>query len=248
MPPLGFRQWRDTFTGLAFFPALTLLPFVRSKVGFNLFQLGGVFTMTVLLLIFNSIGNFHVALPLVGGFGAREQSDALKYFAFVFLGVSLWERHKRWKGLLRGDRWHNYSHGVSWLEFLPLRQDLIYRIADPAAAWLCGACLRKLGINGLGLWIEFAAGCLYLVENYAHEKALERDLSMLDSLLESDITSATVSHFEGQGEGQAKARSLRETGGIATGADAGLEAQIAKRRKEAAARLDDDGNLAGVRA
>lgn len=232
---LRLKHMREGFTVLASFFAMTVTPPLRIRQGYNMLQPGAALVMTGVMLLFNALMNFQVAVPLIGRVGAHETSDALWYYAFAFLGFALWNRRARWKELLRGERWHSYSRGVSRLEsFVPLRQDLIYRIADPAAAFLGGALLRKLGVSALGLWFEIGGVCLYLVENYAYEIALDRDLAILDSLLESDVAAATAEHFTAQEEGQAKSRSIRDTGGIATGADAGLEAVIARRKKEAA--------------
>jgi hypothetical protein len=57
----------------------------------------------------------------------------------------------------------------------------------------------------------------------------------------------TAAHFAGQSNADAKVRNLKDTGGIPTGADSTLEAQIAKRKRDAASRKND-GDLAGVRS
>jgi hypothetical protein len=233
--PVRIRQMREFIIAVAYYIAITLTPVLRVKPGFNVLQPGAAFVMTAVMMLFNALMNFHLALPMIGRFGARQSSDGLWYYALLFLGFALWNRRARFKALVAGERWHTYSPGVSRLAaLLPVRQDLVYRIGEPVAAYLTGAVLRKLGINGLGLWFEIASVCVYLVENYAHERALERDLAILDSLLESEVTAATADHFTAQEEGQARSRPLSESGGIATGADPGLEAAIARRRKEAA--------------
>ena len=57
-------------------------------------------------------------------------------------------------------------------------------------------------MTGLGLWIEFSAFCFYLVENYAHDRALERDLGLFNSQLESKVAAETAAIFEGQDDGE----------------------------------------------
>ncbi len=61
------------------------------------------------------------------------------------------------------------------------------------------------------------------------------------SLIEAQAQSETAAHFEGHGN--IKARSLRDTGGIPTGADASLEAPIAKRKKA----TQSEGDVSEVR-
>ncbi len=242
-----FRRWREVATGLARFPALTLIIFMRMRCGFRLLSYASLFGTAFFLFLLNGIGNLHVAIPLAGRFGATNSTESLRNFALLFLALGLWQRHLRWRELLSGVLWHTRSRGVSYFEFLPLRLDWVYRFVDPILAFLGGMCIRKLGYNGLGLWIMFSALCLRIVEDYAHEKSLERECDIHDSLVENEVMAETAAHFAGQNNADVKVRSLKDTGGIPTGADATLEAQIAKRKRDAASRKND-GDLAGVRS
>ena len=76
-----------------------------------------------------------------------------------------------------------------------------------------------------------SAICWAIVEERVREISIEHGLDVSDSLVEARVQAETAEHFEGQGE--TRARSLSETGGIAAGIDTNLEAQII-RRKEAA--------------
>lgn len=246
--PTRIKQWRDGITALAYFVAITITPPLRSKQGFNVLQPGAAFVMTGIMLAFNALLNFSIALPFIGRLGAHETSDALKIYALFYLGYVLWNRRIRWKALRTGERWHSYSSGISRLEsVLSIRPDLVSRFADPIAAFLGGMFAKKLGLVSLGAWFEIGAVCLYIVENYAHERAVERDLAVLDALIESEVAGATAAHFEGQGDGPVRARSVRDTHGIQTGPDPELEAVIARRRRESAARSDEGLNATGVR-
>jgi hypothetical protein len=228
----SYRQWRDGITGLATLPARTVMLPLRKEMGYRQLTLGALVGTTCVLCGLNAIGNWHVSVPLLGNIGAAHQSESLRNYGLAFLGYGLWQRHRRWRDLLAGKLWHTRSRGVSYFEFLPIRQDLIYRNIDPAVSFLAGCVLRKVGFSRLGLWVIFSSVCWRLVEERVHEISLDRDLDVVDSLAESKVQAEAVAHFEGQGE--VKARSLADTGGIPTGADAGLEAQIAKRRREAA--------------
>jgi len=224
--PVRLRQMRDAGVAFAMFPALTIMLFLRTRLGFRVLSLGALFGTAFFLYVLNGIGNFHIALPLVGRFGAARPSESLRDFALLFLALGLWERRKRWKELLEGARWHTRSRGISRLEFLPIRTEWVYRYIDPAVAFTAGLCIKKAGFSGLGLWIMFGAICLRWVEEYSRDRQLELDLDSLDTLLESDVAGATVAHFEGE----SKSRSLRDTGGIPTGADAALSEAIAPRK------------------
>jgi hypothetical protein len=239
-------QWRLLAVGLASFPALTLMVFMRRKVGYRQLTLGALFGMALLLYVLNAIGNFHIGLPMVGNIGASSQSESLKYFALVFLLVGLWKRRLRWRGLLSGERWHTFSRGISYFEFLGIRLDKVYRFVDPGVGFLSGLVLQKLGITGLGLWVSFAAVCWVAVEGYSHERQLDNELTLMDTWLESEMHGHTVEHFEGQAEGQGSSRSLADTGGISTGADAALSAEIFRRRKQQP--VSEGGEYEGVEA
>jgi hypothetical protein len=236
----GMDKWRDTGTGIAVFGALPLMVFMHLKTGYRWLAPGRIIGISFFLFMINAIANFHLALPFIGMIGATHETRSLGYVAWVFPAYALWQRRQRLSDLRKGVRWHSFSPGVSYFEFLPLRTDLVYRFVDPGAALLFGLVLHKLGFTVLGLWICFSAGCLFIVGNHLYEKQLNRDLDTLDTGLEAEMQAAVVEHFEGEGQGTP--RSLKETGGIPTGADAGIEAEIAKRKREAAAkRAKGDG-------
>jgi hypothetical protein len=66
------------------------------------------------------------------------------------------------------------------------------------------------------------------------------ELDTIDSLLDADLQARSVEHFEKQGTEHSQPRSIRETGGIPSSTDAGLEAEIARRKKQAAAKREAD--------
>ena len=233
-PFTEFRRWRDVATGISSLCSLPVRLPLRKDTGYRELSLGRLVGITGLLWGLNEIGNWHVGVPLIGNIGAAQHTESLRNFGFGFLGYGLWERHRRWKDLLAGKLWHTRSRGVSRCEFLMpmIRRDLIYRNIDPAVGFVSGLMLRKLSFSGLGLFVMFSSVCWRLLEERAHEIGLDTDLDVVDGLVESKVQGETLAYFEGQGE--VKARSLSETGGIATGVDANLEAQIARRKKEAA--------------
>lgn len=245
---LSIREWRNIIDTFALLVALTVMVFARSKIGFRRLTPGAVFGMAGLLYALNAIGNLQLRVPLAGTIGAHHQTQSLEYFGLAFLGVGLWARRKRWHELVRGELWNTYSFGVSYFEFLPIRQDLVYRIVDPLVALLGGCVIAKLGLGGLGHWIVFASMCWALVEAHVYERQRDRDCDTVDSLVEARVHAETAAHFASHENEEIAARSLKETGGIQTGVDASLEAQIAKRKREAAARRNNDGDLAGVRS
>jgi hypothetical protein len=234
-PFTNLRQWRDAIIGLATFPALTLMVFMRQRVGFEKLSTGSLFGMAFMLYVLNAIGNFHISIPVAGTIGAQRETVSLAVFAGAFLIAGLWQRHLRWKDLLRGELWHTFTNGISYFEFLPIRLDLVYRVADPLIGLLAGLVMRHLGFGGLGLWVMWSALCLRLVEERLYEMRLREELDRHNGIVEARVQADSMTHWEGHGKEPPRARSLRETGGIPTGTDASLEAQIAKRKREAGA-------------
>ena len=232
--PVG--KWHETGIGLAVHGALPLMVFMRNKTGYRWLAPGRIFGVAFFLFAWNALANFHLALPFIGNIGATHETRSLGYIAWAFLIYGLWQRRQRLIELRRGGRWHTFSPGISHLEFLGLRPDLIYRFVDPGVAFLAGLVLHKLGFGALGLWLCFSAACLFAVGSHLYEKQLNHDLNSLDTSLEAELQAKVMEHFEGGGE--TTPHSLKETGGIPTGADAGIEAEIAKRKREAAAKRE----------
>ena len=87
--PVRIRQMREFIIAIAYYIAITLTPVLRLKPGFNVLQPGSAFVMTAVMMLFNALMNFHVSLPLLGRVGSHENSDALWYYALLFLGFAL---------------------------------------------------------------------------------------------------------------------------------------------------------------
>src|SRR5581483_7738839 len=104
----------------------------------------------------------------------------------------------------------------SYLEFLPLRRDWIYRNMDPAIAFLAGLWLRNLGFALLGIVVMTSAVCFRIVEEQVHQRQLEEDLDACDGIIEANTRAQMMQRADAQ---PASPHSMRETGGISTGAD-----------------------------
>jgi len=227
-----FRQYHAVAVAAGLAAARTTFIFHRQDVGYRILSPGAIGGTMLFLYGVQAIGNFHIAIPMVGRIGAAQPSEILGDFALAFGSVALWQRRKRWKELRDGKRSHTRSLGISLLEFLPMRKDLIYRFVDPAVTVVAGLCIHKLGFAGLGYWVVLSGLGLHIVEQFRWGRQLEADLDTLDSQIESEVAAETAAHFEGESTG----RSLRDTAGIPTGADDGLQAVIARRKKSAEVR------------
>ncbi len=227
-----FRQYHAAAVAAALAAARTTLVFHRQDVGYRILSPGAIGGTMLFLYGVQAIGNLHIAIPMVGRFGATHPSEILGDFALAFGSVAFWQRRKRWNELRDGKRSHTRSLGISRFEFLPMRKDLIYRFVDPVVTILTGLCIHKFGFAGLGDWVVVSGLSLHIVEQFRWGRQLEADLDTLDSQIESEVAAETAAHFEGESTG----RSLRDTAGIPTGADDGLQAVIARRKKAAEVR------------
>ncbi len=232
--PFGFREMRDTVTAVAFPIALTVMIFFRRKVGLEKLAIGPVVVMAFVLYLLDSMSNTHISL--LGGVHSSG-TGLLTYYALAFLGLALWQRHLRWGELRRGEWWHTLSHGISYFEFLPVRQDRLYRNIDPGIAFMCGLALKNLGYVGLGLWVMFASLCWRIAEEHVYQMGLKQFFAEGNGLLEGRVRAQMMK----RGNAEGPPMSMREGGGIPTGVDNTLAAVIAQRRKEAMESGDTPG-------
>jgi len=258
--PLTLAQAREIVPALMQYPALTVMVFFRRRIGYRVVRTGPLIGMALLLIILPHVLSAIAAIPsMMLPIAARPPAppsllarlwafvfpfpmpSALTAFALAMAALGFIQHRRRWKELLRGERWHTRSRGISPFEGLVhlknakgqpyLRLDMIYRHIDPVVCFIAGWMLMKATFTALGLWVMFSAFALRIVEQHLYDKALDTDLDTLDSLIESEIQTETVEHFEGA----APERSIKQTAGIPTGAGADLEARIKERKARAKA-------------
>ena len=154
--------------------------------------------------------------------------DSLSLFALlVLLPLGLWQNRQR----LLEER-HGAKHVHTWwpgdprLSFLPVSEKLIRLGVNPSACFIGGAFLRyELGAGLLGLWLMLSAFALLIVEWTVWRQSLEHGREVLDRMEEAALDAEMVAPPSRRPE-------TTPTGGIATGSDAGLEAEIERRRRQ----------------
>ena len=88
------------------------------------------------------------------------------------------------------------EYGSELFEFLPLPSSFVHRYLDPILVFLLGNWIGGFAPL-LGLWMKISAVSIGCLEQIAYSAALENDLDILDSMLESEVQAAAVQHFEG---------------------------------------------------
>jgi hypothetical protein len=212
---------------LAIFPAITIMVFIRRKVGFRMLKPSRLMGVAMFLWFINGLCNIDLLIFHPAGFLFAE-------FPLLFLLVALLQRYRRWRELCNGERWHTLSPGISYLEVLPLPAFLkahrrIYRFVEPVMCFIAAMFIGVILSPALARWIAFSSIMLFIYEQTLFEKQLDRDLDILDGLIASEVQSETVEHFAGP-QPDDKERSLQETSGIPTGVAFDIHRQIERHR------------------
>jgi len=217
---------------LAIFPAITIMVFMRRKVGFRMLKPSRLIGMAFFLWF---IGGLTSMIPFT-----KPPGVIFDKFPLLLLAVGFLQRYRRWRDLCNGERWHTMSSGISYLELLPLPAILrahrrIYRFLDPAACFIFSMFFGIFFSQPLARWFAFSSFALFIYEQTLFEKQLDRDLDILDGLVAGEVQTETVEHFAGP-QPDEEQRSLEDTAGIPTGVSFDIHKQIELRRaKERAA-------------
>lgn len=220
---MSFDDKRKLIETMSFFPALALIVFIRRNIGFRMLRTNWLLAIAIAILV------LVVAYPA----SAAPFPALVVIFAIVMVGLGIVQRLKRWRELCRGERWHTYSPGVSYLEKVPWPPFLqghrrVNRFLDPLLCVVIGFIAALLS-HMLGVLILVSAICLAIFENALFERILERDLNTLDNSFAAEVQEETVKHFEQPQSGQ-KRRTMDDTAGIPTGVAPDIEKQVALRK------------------
>lgn len=201
-------------------PSLTMIVFLRRKAGFRFLDLMKIHIMVLLLWVYAGF----VSISAGAGDGT-----AISLFSLAVLIAAMIERRLRWNDIKHGRSWHTYSRGISWFNsILPLNETIVKRFIDPAAALIAGVALFFL-FRSLAYYVILSAVCLFIFETIDYQRAIDRQLDIYDSLIDSEVQSQNAEYFQG---GQpAGERPVEETAGISTGVSPDLAAAIERKRQ-----------------
>jgi hypothetical protein len=211
---------------LAAYPALTMLVFIRRKVGYRMLKPSRLITMAFILKFIDGLTHF---IPF-----ASPAGEIFEKFPLVMLAFGFVQRWERWRELCKGERWHTMSPGISYLELVPLpgflkRHRRIYRFVEPFCLFIGSMFIGIFFSQGLGRWVFFCSFCLFIYEQALYEKQLDRDLDVLDGMIAAEVQQETVEYFASP-ESSQQERTIQETGGIPTGVAFDIHKQIEKLR------------------
>jgi hypothetical protein len=213
-----FEQKVNVLQHVTLFPALTVMVFLRRKIGYRFLDPLKIQIAVLFLWVYGAFSMF-----LFGPVGS-----AVYVFSFVVLIAAIIERRIRWREVKRGMRWHTYSRGISWCtSFLPFSETFVKRFVDPAVI-LFSAIVLYFFLRPLSFYLLLSAVCLFLFETIDFQKGVGRMLDQLDRVVESEVIAENAEYYA-QGGGL-KGRSLEETAGISTGTDPDLARAIEQRK------------------
>jgi hypothetical protein len=210
---------------LSLFPAITVMVFIRRKLGFRMMKPTWLIVLTIIMLTVTAVAH-QVAQPF---------AVLMVAYALAMLGLGLFQRWQRWKELCNGERWHTFSPGISHLETLPWPPFMkshrrVNRFVDPAAVAIVALLVGFLLSHGLGVWLLFSAFFLYVFEQDLYEKQLNHDLDTLDGLFAAEVQAEVVEIFKDGQTAEQKQQSLEATAGIPTGLAPDIHRQVELRR------------------
>jgi hypothetical protein len=228
---------------LAGYPALTMMVFIRRKVGYRMLKPSRLITMAFILKFLDGLTYL---IPF-----ASPAGEIFAEFPLVMLAFGFFQRWRRWKELCNGERWHTMSPGISYLEALPLPAFLtahrrIYRFVEPFLLFIGSMLIGMFFSQGLGRWVFFCSFCLFIYEQALYEKQLDRDLDVLDGMIAAEVQGETVEYFSGE-QPEQRERTIQETSGIPTGVAFDLHRQIEKLRAKQTAQEEKSSAEAFVR-
>jgi hypothetical protein len=226
---MSWFEKMDLVRAISKFPAITVMVFIRRRIGFRLMNPIWLLVMTIIMIV----------VPAVLAPAAKPFGFLMVVFAFAMLGLGMFQRWKRWHELCHGDHWHTYSAGISYLEYLPLPAYFrahyrINRFLDPVTVLIAGLLIALFLSHGLGLWIMFSALSLFVFEQDVYEMSLNHDLDILDGMSVSKAQAALVKFFEGQGP-QDRQLTVEDTAGVPTGLAPDIHRRVEILRAEQAA-------------
>jgi len=210
---IEFTRW------LCFFPALTVMLFLRRNIGNRLNDPLSLLGVTVVMFVFAELAR------------NTPYAELLQIFAVLVFFVGLMARANWSREFRSGVRRHSYYVGDSYLEFawLPAflrRERRIQRFVDPAVAAITGLVVWSF-CPALGFWITFSGLCLRFFEDAVYRKQIERNMDLVDSMIEAEVQEEVIEQYSVRIHNPTD----KPVNGIPTGCSADIQKTILRRTK-----------------
>lgn len=220
---MTYKQKVELVQALASLPALSVIVFIRRRIGFRLLDSGWYVIVAIIVY-------------LIAWFNLNPQARypyAMEWYALGIVVFGAFHRAVAWFQFQKGNQPHSYSSGISIFETSRTprffrRYRLANRLVDPFVAAVVGLLVKVDVSDVFGTWLLFSGASLFLWELFIQGRAVGRDLDTADGLMEAGMQSDTVKHFERKG----KAADVGSDGGpvISTGLSSDIAGRVRRRK------------------
>jgi hypothetical protein len=220
---MPYRQKVELLKAIAALPSLSVIVFLRKRIGFRLLDSGWYLAVAFVVYLI-AIFNYDPSYPY---------PHAMEWYALGIVLFGAFHRGQAWFQFKKGTPPHSYSSGISI--FLNRRTPQFIRrnrlanvVFDPLVTILTGAAVRIALSPIFGNWLMFAGVSLFLYELFIHANSINRDMDIADGLIAADIQSDSAKRFKGT----TSAGSSENDGGAAipTGLGSDIQARIKHRK------------------
>lgn len=217
---MTWKQKMDLTKAIFCLPSLSVIVFLRSRIGYRLLDAG--WYVAVAFLVY-----------LIGVFNYDERQPhpyVMQWYAVAIVVMGAFHRAVAWVQLRRGTQPHSYSTGLSWLGYRILPKWLRKGGApnwlfDPALTFTAALIIHEQFSHALGVWLLIAGGSTLFLEMVLSANAAQRDMDVADGLIMAGEQSQTVKRWKGS-----EASTSDQSRPISTGIGDDLAAKIRARR------------------
>jgi hypothetical protein len=161
--------------------AVSVAPFLRKDMGERYFGWLNLFFGYTVVANFTFLGSWFFHGP----------SQLMTLFWLAFIAASIYQRRRITRRNNAGEEWHSMYMGTSLLP-LPFTREQIFKFIEPALVFLAGHFLWVFSPQ-VGLWLEIAAGGLFVNNHIVFYNERQAILDMRDAQIESKYLSAALS-------------------------------------------------------
>lgn len=164
------------------FASVTVEMALRKEYGSRYLNLLRIFSAWQLMRTYN----FFLNLPEIVNFQLVYGEELTIHPFFMYCYVTLAAAHlfRTWIRERSGIVWHSRSNGISWLSFLPISDDVLFRYVEPAIVIAGGWFLRSVD-GPTGGWLLFAGIAMFVRNMIVAGQQKDMILDVIDAQIEA---------------------------------------------------------------
>ena len=166
---------------------MSVVVFLRRNYGERyLSWINILFGMTAVGL-FTGFGN------LILSQGSHHLSYTIELAYYGVVGLSVYHRVVIWRKNRRGQMWHSYNPGESWIRIPGLSEEAIAKWVEPFVLFALAYVANRFHDTPLRLWLLIGGFSLLVHEHVSYYMQRQQLLDMRDALIESRNWSGVMS-------------------------------------------------------